>query len=89
MGNIIAEGGEQFRMPPCWYHLPMAMTLRLSAEDERLLADLAAADNVSKQEATVRAIREVAERRSRVQSVAQASERVRVRYAHVLERLGR
>ena len=35
----------------------MAMTLRLEPEDEKALALLAEADGVSKQEATVRAIR--------------------------------
>ena len=37
------------------------MTLRLSKEDERLLALLAQEDGVSRQEATIRAIHEVDE----------------------------
>ena len=41
----------------------MAMTLRLSERDEQALAVLAEADGVSKQEATIRAIHEVAARR--------------------------
>ena len=40
----------------------MAMTLRLDAEDERALAELAEAQNISKHEATVRAIRDAAAR---------------------------
>ena len=40
----------------------MAMTLRLTDEDERALAALAAAQGISKQEATVRAIRDAAAR---------------------------
>ena len=36
----------------------MAMTLRLTAEDERVLALLAESEGVSRQEATVRAIHE-------------------------------
>lgn len=40
----------------------MAMTLRLSPEDEQLLAQLAEEDGVSKQEATIRAIHETAAR---------------------------
>ena len=64
------------------------MTLRLSKEDERLLALLAEEDGVSRQEATIRAIH-VAARRGHEQRVADASARIRNRYAEVLERLGR
>ena len=64
------------------------MTLRLSKEDERLLALLAQEDGVSRQEA-IRAIHEVAARRGHEQRVADASARIRNRYAEVLERLGR
>lgn len=49
---------------------------------------LAEADGVSKQEATIRAIHEVAARRGHEVRVADASKRVRVRYADVIERLG-
>ena len=66
----------------------MAMTLRLTERDEQALAALAAADGVSKQEATIRAIDEVAERRGHQARVADASARVRTRYADVIERLG-
>ena len=41
---------------PPWYHAHVAMTLRLTREDERILAELAEADGISRQEATVRAI---------------------------------
>lgn len=67
----------------------MAMTLRLSSEDEAVLAQLAEAQGVSKQEATVRAIRESAQRRLHEHAVARSSQRVRERYADVLDRLGR
>lgn len=67
----------------------MAMTLRLTEDDERILAALAEADGISRQEATIRAIREVAERRGHVEAVAASSARARSRYADVLERLGR
>jgi len=43
----------------------MAMTLRLEPEDEEALALLAKTQGVSKQEATVRAIREAAARQVR------------------------
>ena len=65
------------------------MTLRLSKEDERLLALLAQEDEVSRQEATIRAIHEAAARRGHEQRAANASARIRNRYAEVLERLGR
>lgn len=71
-----------------WYHSTMAMTLRLTELDEKALAALAKADGVSKHEATIRAIHEVAERRGHQAQVAEASERVRSRYADVIERLG-
>ncbi len=67
----------------------MAMTLRLDADDERALTELARAEGVSKQEATVRAIREAAARRGRRDQVSQLSADARARYADLLERLGR
>ena len=65
------------------------MTLRLSPEDESALTALAEAEGVSKQEATVRAIREAARRRGHEDRVREFSARSRDRYADVLERLGR
>lgn len=67
----------------------MAMTLRLTDDDERLLAELARSEGVSKQEATLRAIRETAARRGHEARVRGLSERARERYADVLDRLGR
>jgi hypothetical protein len=67
----------------------MAMTLRLCEEDEQALALLAAEDGVSKQEATVRAIREAASRRLHDARVRDLSAQARTRYAEVLDRLGR
>ncbi len=66
----------------------MAMTLRLSDEDDRLLTEIAEAQGISKQEATVRAIREVASRRLHQDRVRALSESARTRYAEVLRRLG-
>jgi hypothetical protein len=65
----------------------MAMTLRLSAEQEHALALLAEADGVSKQEATVRAIMEAAARKVRGDRVAELSAQGRERYADLLARL--
>ena len=39
-----------------WYHSGMAMTLRLTDEQDRMLTDLARAEGISKQDAVVRAI---------------------------------
>ena len=66
----------------------MAMTLRLTPDDERALAQLAEAQGVSKQEATVRAIHEAASRRLRRDKVAVLSAAARERYADLLDRLG-
>lgn len=65
------------------------MTLRLTDEQDRLLALLAEADGVSKQEAAVRAIAESAARRGHVDQVAALSAAARERYADLLDRLGR
>lgn len=64
------------------------MTLRLTPDDERVLTLLAEAEGVSKQEATVRAIREAASRRLRRDKVAELSATARERYADLLDRLG-
>lgn len=64
------------------------MTLRLTPEDEQALVLLAEAEGVSKQEATVRAIREAASRRLHSDKVAALSSSARTRYADLLDRLG-
>ncbi|WP_158849097.1 CopG family transcriptional regulator [Saccharothrix deserti] len=67
----------------------MAMTLRLSDEQERALALLAEADGVSKHEAVVRAIADAAARRVREDRVRALSLEGRERYASLLDRLAR
>lgn len=74
---------------PGWYHGRMAMTLRLTPDDEHALALLAEADGVSKQEATVRAIHEAASRRLRQDKIRTISADARERYADLLDRLGK
>lgn len=66
----------------------MAMTLRLTPEDEQALTLLAEAQGVSKQEATARAIREAAARRLRRDKLTTLSATARDRYADLLDRLG-
>ena len=65
----------------------MAMTLRLTEEQERALALLAEAQGVSKQEATVRAITDAAARHVTAERVADLSAIGRERYAALLDRL--
>lgn len=67
----------------------MAMTLRLSPEDERVLSELASQEGISRQEATIRAIHEAAARRGHRETVSKLSATARARYADVLDRLGR
>lgn len=74
---------------PEWYLHAMAMTLRLSPDDERVLAALAAEDGISRQEATIRAIHEVAAHRGHERDVRTLSAAARDRYADLLDRLGR
>lgn len=66
----------------------MAMTLRLSPDDEKDLAALADSEGVSKHEATVRAIRDAAARRLHEDRVRAFSAEGRTRYADLLDRLG-
>ena len=49
---------------------------------------LAQDEGISRQEATIRAIHEVAERRGHERKVSDASQRARARYADLLDRLG-
>lgn len=65
------------------------MTLRLTDEDERALVLLADSQGISKQEATVRAIRDAAGRHVHDERVRDLSAHARTRYTDVLDRLGR
>lgn len=66
----------------------MAMTLRLTPDDEHALAILAEADGVCKQEATVRAIHAAASRRLREDKIRSLSASARDRYTDLLDRMG-
>ncbi len=65
----------------------MAMTLRLTEQQEHALAALAEADGVSKQEAAVRAITDAAARRGHGARVREASVSGHGRFAAILDRL--
>ena len=89
LGGVLVWRPSSPMVIPLWYHHLVDMTLRLTEEDERILARLAEDDGISRQEATIRAIHEVAARRGHMKDVADASARARARYADVLDRLGR
>ncbi|HZC73458.1 MAG TPA: hypothetical protein VE442_22365 [Jatrophihabitans sp.] len=65
----------------------MAMTLRLTDEQDRALQALADAQHISKQEAAVRAIEDQAERLSVARDVNDWLEYALVRYDDLLARL--
>lgn len=67
----------------------MAMTLRLTPEEEANLTALAKARNISKQQAAVLAINETVARDLHKTEVSAAIEFAVTRYADVLERLGK
>lgn len=100
-GNGGGEDARGFRerlkrLTPLWWHRchrsgsngVMAITLRLTDQQDALLTRLAAEDGISKQEATVRAIESEAERRLQGALVEELSEKARDRWADVLRRLG-
>lgn len=66
----------------------MAMTSRLTPEDERALAQPAEDDGISHHEATLRAIRPQAACRGYERDVRELSAAARTRYADLIERLG-
>ena len=74
-------------MLPIWYYGLMAMTLRLTEELDRALTLLAEADGISKHEAAVRAIADVAARRVQDDRVRELSRDGRERYAALLDSL--
>lgn len=67
----------------------MAMTLRLTDEEQAALARRAQRDGVSMQEAARRAVREYVARAEHRDRVARSAERVMEVHAEALDRLGR
>ncbi|CAM05724.1 ribbon-helix-helix protein, CopG family [Saccharopolyspora erythraea] len=66
----------------------MAMTLRLTEEENRRLAELAAAEGRSKQEVVRSALAERWARQQKEQRLDDVMQRVLPRYRGLLERLG-
>jgi hypothetical protein len=67
----------------------MAMTLRLTADEQQALRERAAAEGISMQDAARRAIREYVSRSEHRARVGAAAERITAVHADALERLGR
>jgi hypothetical protein len=67
----------------------MAMTLRLSAEEQASLRERAEAEGISMQEAARRAVRDYVARGRHRDRVSAAAERVLDAHGDALERLGR
>lgn len=66
----------------------MAMTLRLTDEEQEALRDRATQEGISMQDAARRAVREYVERGEHRKRVAAAAERIKSAHAEALERLG-
>ena len=67
----------------------MAMTLRLSEDEQEALRELAGAEGISMQEAARRAVRDYVARSEHRARVSGAAARVAEAHADALERLGR
>ena len=67
----------------------MAMTLRLTDDEQQALRERSAADGVSMQDAARRAIREYVQRSEHRARVAAAADLIGETHADALERLGR
>ena len=73
---------------PKWYHIVVAMNLRLDEEDSALLRALAEAEQVSLHEAALRAIRRSARDVAHTARVRQATAEMLDRWGEVLDQLG-
>jgi plasmid stability protein len=67
----------------------MAMTLRLTDDEQAALRERAAREGISMQDAARRAVREYLSRGEHRARVAAAAERVKTAHAEALDRLGR
>ncbi|MFD4291786.1 ribbon-helix-helix protein, CopG family [Rhodococcus sp. NPDC058532] len=67
----------------------MSMTLRLTAEQDELLSELARSEGVSKQEAVIRAIAERAARLTQDSEVRTAARAAVAEYGPLLDRLSK
>ena len=72
---------------PRWYHLVMAMNLRLSPEQTKALKKAAAEDGISMQEAALRAIDAYTSRRR--EKLLKGIEKIKTQDAELLRRLAK
>jgi hypothetical protein len=72
---------------PRWYHLAMAMNLRLSTEQTKALKKAAAEDGISMQEAALRAIDAYTSRRR--EKLLKGIEKIKTQDAELLRRLAK
>lgn len=90
--NLPMSANDRWRsasdVVPLWYHVVMAMNLRLDDEDSALLKALAEAEHVSLHEAALRAIRRSARELAHTDRVREATAEMLDRWGEVLDRLG-
>jgi hypothetical protein len=79
------RAGERYRQ---WYHLGMAMTLRLDEQETEALRKRAEHEGRSMQEVARQAVRDYIERTSKRELLDAVLDRELPRYAEALERLG-
>ena len=71
------------------YHGPMAMTLRLTEDEQAALQERALIEGISMQEAARRAVRDYVAHGQHRDRVSAAAQRVIATHAEALDRLGR
>jgi hypothetical protein len=84
-----AYEGAGIDVVPLWYHIVVAMNLRLDDQDSALLKALAEAEHVSLHEAALRAIRRSARELAHTDRVREATAEMLGRWGEVLDKLGR
>jgi uncharacterized protein (DUF1778 family) len=89
LGDPLKAVRAQSDVVPLWYHVVVAMNLRLDDEDSTLLRALAEAEHVSLHEAALRAIRRSARELAHTDRVREATAEMVDRWGDVLDRLGR
>lgn len=86
-GSLVAN--LTWRVVSDWYHRVMAMTLRLTDDEQAALRARAAHEGISMQEAARRAVREYVERSNHRDRVHAAADRIVASHGDALDRLGR
>lgn len=75
------------KLVPLWYHLTMAMNLRLTPAQSKALKKAAEEDGISMQEAALRAIDDYTSRRRK--KLVEGIEKIKVQDAELLQRLAK